>query len=33
MESNDELKKNDMKNRPCFYFDEKIKLENFCFGL
>ena len=32
MESNDELKK-DVKNRPCFYFDEKNKLEDFCFGL
>ena len=28
MESNDELKKIDIKNRTCYYFDEIIKSED-----
>ena len=29
MESNDELKENDIKNRTCHYFDDAIKIEDF----
>ena len=31
MESNDELKENDNKNRPCNYFGYIIKIEDFDF--
>ena len=29
IDSNDELKEVDMKNRTCYYFDDIIKIENF----
>ena len=29
MESNDKLKEIDIKNRRCYYFDVKIKTEDF----
>ena len=29
MDSNDELKEIDMKNRTCYYFDDLIKIEDF----
>ena len=29
MESNDEFKKNDIKNRVCYYVDDIIKIEDF----
>ena len=29
MESNDEFKKNDIKNRACYYVDDIIKIEDF----
>ena len=29
MESNDELKENDIKIRTCHYFDDTIKIEEF----
>ena len=29
MESNNKLKENVIKNRPCYYFDDIIKIENF----
>ena len=29
MESNDELKEIDIKNRTCYYFDNIIKIEDF----
>ena len=29
MESNDELKEIDIKNRTCYYFDHIIKIEDF----
>ena len=29
MKSNDELKKIDIKNRLCYYFDDNIKIEHF----
>ena len=29
MDSNDELKEIDIKNRTCYYFDDIIKFENF----
>ena len=31
MESNDELKEIDIKNRACFYFDDIIRIENIDF--
>ena len=31
IESNDELKKIDIKNRACYYFDDIIKIEDFDF--
>ena len=31
MESNDVLKEIDMKNHTCYYFDEKIEIEDFDF--
>ena len=31
MKSN-ELKEIDIKNRTCYYFDDKIKIEDFDFG-
>ena len=31
MESNDELKEIDIKNRTCYYFDDIIKIEDFDF--
>ena len=32
MESNDELKEINIKNRACFYFNDIIKIENFDFS-
>ena len=32
MESNDNLKGIDIKNRPCYYFDDIIRIEDFSFG-
>ena len=32
MESNNELKGIDIKNRPRYYFDDMIKIEDFIFG-
>ena len=32
MESNDELKEIDIKNRTCYYLDDKIKIEGFDFN-
>ena len=29
MDSNDELKETDLKNRTCYYFDDIVKIENF----
>ena len=29
MESNDQLKETDIKNRTCYYFDDVIKIEDF----
>ena len=29
MDSNNELKENDIKNRKCYYFDDIIKTEDF----
>ena len=29
MDSNDELKETDIKNRTCYYFDDITKIENF----
>ena len=29
MESNDELKEINIKNRTCYYFDDVIKIEDF----
>ena len=29
MESNDQLKEIDIKNRACYYFDDIIKIEDF----
>ena len=29
MESNDQLKEVDIKNRACYYFDDIIKIEDF----
>ena len=29
MDSNNELKENDIKNRKCYYFDDIIKIEDF----
>ena len=29
MDSNDELKEIDVKNRTCYYFDDVIKIEDF----
>ena len=31
MESNDELRENDIKGRTCYYFDDIIKIEDFHF--
>ena len=31
MVSNNGLKKNDIKNRNCYYFDDTIKIEDFNF--
>ena len=31
MESDDELKETNIKNRTCYYFDDIIKLEDFAF--
>ena len=32
MESNDKLKKIDIRNRTCYYFDDIIKIEDFDLG-
>ena len=32
MESNDELKEIDIKNRTCYYFNDIIKIEDFDFN-
>ena len=29
MESNDKLNENNIKNRTCYYFDDRIRIENF----
>ena len=29
MESNDKLNEIDIKNRTCYYFDDRIRIENF----
>ena len=31
MESNDELKNNDIRNRVCYYFDKIMKIEDLHF--
>ena len=33
MESNEELKENDIKNRTCYYFTGIIKIEGFDFDI
>ena len=33
MESNNELKEIDIKNRTCYYFDDIIKIEDFDFTI
>ena len=29
MESDDKLNENNIKNRTCYYFDDRIRIENF----